>query len=70
LFGVTLHAANTEHEKKIFLFVRNKPTGGLHRTANLFFKKSLESQHVWASKNINNKPENVKKNMINDKGKV
>jgi hypothetical protein len=23
VFGVTLHAANTEHRKKIFLFIRN-----------------------------------------------
>jgi hypothetical protein len=27
VFGVTLHAANTEHRQKFFLFVRNQPTG-------------------------------------------
>ena len=54
VFGVTLHAANTEHKKKIFLFGRNYRTGEQHRTPNQFLKEILEAQQVWASKNIKN----------------
>jgi hypothetical protein len=65
VFGVTLHASNTEHKKKIsYLF------GGLHRTPNLFKKKYLKAQQVWASKNFNKQAWKRQKNMINDIGKV
>ena len=59
VFGVTLHAANTEHKKKIFLFVRNYRTGCKHLTPNQFLKKYLEAQQVWASKNIKKETKNV-----------
>jgi hypothetical protein len=65
VFGVFLHAANTEHNQMFFLFVRNWRTGCKHPTTHQFFKKYLEAQQVWASKNIKKEPENVKKAIHN-----
>ena len=65
VFGVTLHAANTEHKEKICLICSEfsaQEDNTEHLTS--FKKKYSEAQQVWASKNIKNEPENVIKSVF------
>ncbi len=59
VFGVTLHAANTDHEKKIFLLFGISPLEAYTEQLTCFFK-NLQNPNMFGLLNINNKPE-VKK---------
>ncbi len=62
MFGVTLHAANTEHKRFSYLYGISPLEDNTEHLSS-FKKKYWEAQQIWASKNIKNEPENVIKSI-------